>query len=59
MGFLDKRASSLPPIIAMILVVGEVIVLTIGFRKYGIAFIDKGIIDHESKARLDNELRGM
>lgn len=55
----DKMASSLPPIVALVLVVAVVIVLTIGFCKHGVDFIKHGfkqtVLD-ESLDRRFNEL---
>ena len=55
--FLDKLASSLPPILAMILILVMVVVFTIGFGRHGMDFIKHGFrqtsLDESLEKRFD------
>ncbi|MDR0569434.1 MAG: hypothetical protein LBG87_09555 [Spirochaetaceae bacterium] len=55
--FLDKLSSSLPPILAMVLTAGVVVILTIGFSKHGMNFFKYGFkqsaLDETIETRFD------
>ncbi|MDR0662845.1 MAG: hypothetical protein LBF80_02040 [Spirochaetaceae bacterium] len=55
--FLDKLASSLSPIMAMVVIIAMALVFIIGFSKHGVDFIKHGFKQIALDASLDNRLK--
>ena len=57
--FLDKLASSLPPILAMVVIIAMAVVFIIGFSKHGIDFIKHGFKQTSLDESLDKRLKDL